>query len=81
MAIRPNQRRVTIIMDNDDYNLVVQAAKADRRSVSSYCNNVIMCSVDRPYTRTMAKSADGVSSRRKTYKISRLPSKGKIGII
>lgn len=46
MGIKNTQRRVTIIMNKTDYELVEQAAKKDRRSVSSYCNNIIMCNIE-----------------------------------
>lgn len=75
MAIRPNQRRVTIIMDNDDYEMVARAAKADRRSVSSYCNNVIMCSVDGTLM-SCTQSVDGTKvTGKRNYRISRNPSR------
>ena len=46
MGIKNTQRRVTIIMNKSDYELVEQAARKDRRSVSSYCNNIIMCNIE-----------------------------------
>lgn len=89
MAIRPNQRRVTIIMDKDDYDKVSRAAKSDRRSVSSYCNNVIMCTVDRPhsFSKSSIKCASSAPSSlksttrvkascgkiKKRYKVTRHP--------
>lgn len=40
--IRETQRRVTIIMEKSDYELLERAAKDDRRSVSNYCNKIIL---------------------------------------
>lgn len=65
MAIRDNQRRVTIIMNKDDYEKVERAAKEDRRSVSSYCNNIIMSHIESNYREShkvsFAKNMKGVS--------------------
>ena len=75
MAIRPNQRRVTIIMDNDDYEMVARAAKADRRSVSSYCNNVIMESIDDRMMSCTQSTRSGTMAERRTYRMMKNPSR------
>lgn len=75
MAIRKDQRRVTIIMNQNDYDKVVVAAKTDRRSVSSYCNNVIMCTIDKNDRPKSSYKARMVEKASRKYKIVKHPRK------
>lgn len=73
MGIKETQRRVTIIMDKDDYEKVSSAAKKDRRSVSSYCNNVIMLNIESAIPQTSEVVVVGKATKKpmKSYRIKR----------
>lgn len=59
--IRESQRRVTIVMEKTDYELLERAARDDRRSVSNYCNMIILKHLYPPRSmRGLKKAMDAV---------------------
>ena len=61
--IRESQRRVTIVMEKSDYEMLERAAKDDRRSVSNYCNMIILKHLYPPRSaRGLKKTMDVVES-------------------